>query len=291
MLQLKPKIKIDFVDFWPGLDKNNNFFTNLLKTKYDVLISDQPDYVFHSCFGNKDVVHYDGVRIFYTGENWGKPDFNVSDYALGYDYLSVGDRYLRFPHYLMYPEDFRLAKVKHLISDREIEEKVEFCNFIYSNPFPLERNLFFDMLSKYKKVDSGGGAKNNLGYRVGDKRLFQRKYKFSIAFENDGAFGYTTEKIVQAFAAQTIPIYWGNPGISTEFNPRSFINCHDYSSFEEVMKRVIEIDNDKELFSKILREPIYLDHVDQDEIGEKQLLKFLSPIFDSSYDLAFRRPR
>jgi alpha(1,3/1,4) fucosyltransferase len=289
--RLKPKIKINFTDFWRrNFDKNNNFFTKILETKYDILISDNPDYLFHSCFG-KDFLNYDCVRIFYTGENWGKPNFNLSDYALGFDYLSLDDRYLRFPHYFLYPEDYMLAKNKHLITEKAIEEKVSFCNFIYSNPQPYARKLFFDLLSNYKKVDSGGRFRNNLGYRVENKLDFQRKYKFSMAFENITNEGYTTEKIVQAFAAQTIPIYWGNPSISKEFNPNSFINCHDFDSFEEVVKRIVEIDNDKELFSKILKEPIYLDDVKQDELGEKQLIKFLSPIFDSSYDLAFRRPR
>jgi alpha(1,3/1,4) fucosyltransferase len=287
--RLKPKIKIKFTDFWPP-DKNSNFFPKLLETKYDISISDNPDYLFYSCFGN-DFLNYDCVRIFYTGENWGKPDFNLCDYALGFDYLSLDDRYIRFPHYLMYTEDFMLAKNKHLVTEKEIENKVSFCNFIYSNPQPYHRNLFFDLLSKYKKVDSGGRFRNNLGYSVDNKLHFQRNYKFSIAFENDTNEGYTTEKIVQAFAAQTIPIYWGNPSISKEFNPNAFINCHDFDSFEEVVKRIVEIDNDKELFCKILKEPIYLDDVNQDELGEKQLIKFLSPIFDSSYDLAFRRPR
>ncbi|MGG1675867.1 glycosyltransferase family 10 domain-containing protein [Neobacillus sp. NRS-1170] len=287
---MKPKIKINFTDFWGGFDKNNNFFTNLLETKYDITISDDPDYLFYSCFG-KDFLNYDCVRIYYTGENYRGPDFGLCDYALGFDYLSLDDRYLRFPLYFLYTDDYKLAKKKHLISENEIKDKVLFCNFIYSNGFPWYRNLFFDMLSKYKTVDSGGGFRNNLGYRVENKLQFQKKYKFSIAFENDTNDGYTTEKIIQAFAAQTIPIYWGSPSISKEFNPNSFINCHDFDSLEDVVKRVEEIDNDMELFSKILKEPIYSADVNQEEIGEKQLLNFLSPIFDSQYDLAFRRPR
>lgn len=287
---LKPQIKINFTDFWPGFDKNNNYFTKLLETKYDISITENPDYLFYSCFGN-DFLNYDCVRIFYTGENWGKPDFNACDYAIGFDYLTLDDRYIRFPLYFLYTEDYMLAKKKHLISEKEIEEKVSFCNFIYSNPQPYHRNLFFDLLSNYKKVDSGGRYRNNVGYSAENKLHFQRKYKFSIAFENDTSEGYTTEKIVQAYAAQTIPIYWGNPAIAKEFNPKSFINCHDFESFEEVVRKVKEIDNDPQLFRKMLKEPIYLEDVNQDEIGETQLLKFLSSIFDSIYDLAFRRPR
>ena len=46
------KIKIDFVDFW-NLDKNNNEITNILKEKYKVEISNEPDYIFCSVFGNE----------------------------------------------------------------------------------------------------------------------------------------------------------------------------------------------------------------------------------------------
>ncbi|MEH7334215.1 glycosyltransferase family 10 [Neobacillus drentensis] len=287
---MKPKIKINFTDFWGGFDKKNNFFTNLLETKYDVTISDDPDYLFYSCFGG-DHLNYDCVRIYYTGENWRSPNFNVCDYALGFDYISLDDRYLRFPLYFLYTDDYELAKKKHLISENEIEEKVLFCNFVVSNGSGWSRNHLFDWLSKYKTIDSGGGFRNNIGYRVEDKLEFQKKYKFSIAGENGPGDGYTTEKIIQAFAAQTIPIYWGNPSIYKEFNPNSFINCHDFDSFEDVVKRVEEIDNDKELFSRMLKEPIYSADVNPEEIGEKQLLNFLSPIFDSQYDLAFKRPR
>ncbi|MGM0900329.1 MAG: glycosyltransferase family 10 domain-containing protein [Bacillota bacterium] len=288
---MKPKIKINFTDFWGGFDKSNNIFTNLLKEKYDVIISDDPDYLFYSCFGH-DFWHYDHcVKIFYTGENR-RPKFYECDYAIGFDYLPNNDRYIRFPLYFLYTEDFMLAKKKHLISENEIEDKVLFCNFIYSNgKAHKDREFFFDLLSKYKSVDSGGKFRNNIGYRVNNKLEFQKKYKFSIAFENDTTEGYTTEKIIQAFAAQTIPIYWGNPAISKEFNSNAFINCHDFHSFEDVVKRIEEIDHDKELFRKILKEPIYSEDINQDEIVKKQLLKFLSSIFDTEYDKAFKFPR
>jgi hypothetical protein len=47
------KIKINFTDFLPGFDKPNNYFFNLLKEEFDVEISNQPDYLFFSIFGNQ----------------------------------------------------------------------------------------------------------------------------------------------------------------------------------------------------------------------------------------------
>ena len=43
------KIKIDFIDFW-DIDKENNIITNTLRSKYDVTISKEPDYIFCSVF-------------------------------------------------------------------------------------------------------------------------------------------------------------------------------------------------------------------------------------------------
>ena len=40
------KIKINFVDFWQGFDKENNNISNLLKKYYAVEISESPDYIF-----------------------------------------------------------------------------------------------------------------------------------------------------------------------------------------------------------------------------------------------------
>ncbi len=61
------------------------------------------------------------------------------------------------------------------------------------------RNNFFLKISKYKKVDSGGLALNNIGYIVKNKLEFIKDYKFTIAFENSSYSGYTTEKITDAF--------------------------------------------------------------------------------------------
>lgn len=69
----------------------------------------------------------------------------------------------------------------------------------------------FEALKKYKKVNSGGRYLNNIGRAVVDKIQFESRHKFSICFENSSYPGYTTEKIIEAFAAKTIPIYWGNP--------------------------------------------------------------------------------
>jgi hypothetical protein len=55
--------------------------------------------------------------------------------------------------------------------------------------------------------------------------------------------------------AGCIPIYWGNPLIEREFNPRSFINVHAFPNHESAIERVLEIDSDPELHAEYLSEP------------------------------------
>ena len=38
-------------------------------------------------------------------------------------------------------------------------------------------------------------------------------FRFAMAFENANVSGYVTEKIVNAFLAGAIPIYWGHPDV------------------------------------------------------------------------------
>lgn len=275
-------IKIKFCDFYKDFNSNDNDITNILKEKYDVVISDDPDYVFYSTFGFEHL-KYDCVRVFFTGECV-VPNFNICDYAIGFDYLLFGDRYVRIPLYKLFQYRRELKRALH---DRDKSEKTSFCSFVCSNDNGMkERKYMLDLLNQYKAVSSGGRYMNNVGGPVKDKHVFQSRHKFSIAFENCVQVGYTTEKIVESFAAGTIPIYYGNPEIGKEFNTKAFINCHDYSSLEDVVKRIIEIDNNDELYYQILKEPISINNLEELD----GLREFLYNIFDQDYSNCRRRP-
>src|SRR3989344_2414293 len=94
------KIRIKICNFDPN-DKflYGYFMLGILKKYYDVELSEYPEYVFFN-ESTYDYLKYGGVRIFYTGENI-SPNFNLCDYALGYDYMTFGDRYYRMPLYLV----------------------------------------------------------------------------------------------------------------------------------------------------------------------------------------------
>ena len=114
------------------------------------------------------------------------------------------------------------------------------------------RDRFFELLSKYKRVDSAGRWLNNIGGTVSDKLKFIASYKFSIAFENGSHPGYTTEKIFEPMLVDSLPIYWGNPLVNLDFNPRSFVNYYDHNSLDALVDWVIELDRNDDLYCQHL---------------------------------------
>jgi len=284
------KIKINFIDFWPDLVKEDNYFYNILKKYYEVEISDEPDYLFCSCFGNKHFKYQDCVKILFLGENI-VPDFNLYDYAMGFHYIDFEDRYLRLPLYVLYEECIPAALKKHEYSDEYYLNKTKFCNFVVSNPNAAgEREKMLDILNSYQTVDSGGRYRNNVGGPVKDKNAFVKQYRFTIAFENSTMSGYTTEKIMEAFAGDTIPIYWGSPRIGEEFNPKAFVNCHEFSCMDEVLAKVKEINENEELYLEMIKAPIITESSQAKQYLEPDYAeKFLLSVFEQDKEHAIRR--
>ncbi len=285
--------KVNFFGFFPSFDVNHNFIIDEIKKLGKVEISDKPDYIFYSVFNDDYLLYPDAVRIFFTGENIA-PNFQLCDYAIGFERLDFGDRYLRFPFYYgmyEYKDDVKLTEGKHQNIEDELFER-DFCSFVYSNSdTDSVRNHLFDALSRYKRVDAGGKLKNNLfNGPVRDKRLFENAHKFSIACENSSHPGYATEKLIQSFAAKTIPIYYGDPTIACDFNAGAFINCHDYKTLDEVVKVVREIDQDKERYLNILKQPAFNSTKNADTY-RKSFELFIRNIFLQDYSCAFRRNR
>ena len=271
-------IKIWFTDFWDGFNPYDNYFTRILSKNYELYVTDKdPDFLIYS-WVSKDYYNYKNcVRIFFTGENI-RPDYSVCDYSISFDYDSFDDRNFRLPLYVLYGESSLLTNKPS--PEVILSQNRSFCNFVYSNNRAKQRKEFFDLLSKYKKIDSGGKVLNNLGYQVDNKIEFIKKYKFTIAFENSSYQGYTTEKIFEPMMVQSIPIYWGNPNIKEDFNTKSFVNVHDYGSLHEVVDKIIEIDQDNSLYSQILSEPFFVNNKPTKYFDEQRLIDFFNPIFN-----------
>jgi len=249
------------------------------------------DYVFHSGDGY-DVLRYSGVRIFITGENV-SPNFNLCDYAMAFDKMTFGDRYLWLPLLKNAGPAYQALTAPRPPVEEIVRQKTDFCAYVMSNTTKSadERTRIFDLLSQYKPVNSGGRWRNNVGGRVADKLAFQAKHKFVIAFENCSYPGYLTEKFAQAAQAQAVPIYWGDPTIGELLNPKAFINCHDFATLEEAVEQIKKIDQDDALYRQMLAEPWFCDGVEPPCLRDETIAAFFCNIFDQPHEKAFRRNR
>lgn len=277
-------IKIEFVDFWPDLIKTNNYFYNLLSEYYNVIIdSENPDLLFYSCFGHSHL-NYNCKRIFFTGENI-KANFFGCDFAFSFDFNDRKNHF-RLPLYLFYIDDHKMIDKLEVLKNKENykeiwSKKTKFCCMVVSNPKANKRIEFFNKLSQIKTVDSGGKVLNNVGGRVKDKLEFINEYKFVLSFENESQDGYTTEKIVEPIFKDCIPIYWGNKKVDKDFNSGRFINYHDFASEDELIEKIIEIDQNFALGVDMISQPVFSIEK-KDWIAErKQIFLLIDSVFKS----------
>lgn len=276
-------VKINFTDFWPGFNPSNNYLYNTLSKYFTLELSNEPEYLFFSCYSNLHL-QYNCTKIQFLAENK-RPDFRLADYALSFDYLQ-DDRHLRLPLYVFYfDEEYTVEKLLRPKTDAEIQqlldEKRKFCCLLVSNPKALERIDFFKKLSTYKKVDSGGRVLNNIGGPVKNKLAFTKNYKFVIAFENSSYPGYTTEKVLEPKQVDAVPVYWGNPLIGQEMNTKSFINFHETGSFEQLMEQVIEADRQEDKYIEYLREPLFKGYRPNEYFDETRLVQFFEKVLSA----------
>jgi len=275
-------IKIAFTDFYPKFDKEDNFIVNVLRQKYEVIVvkevSDEVDILFYSCFGFEHFVWPEEIiRVYYTGEN-DVPNFNEADYAISFHNINFGNRHLRLPLYVTYPNFPAVKYVKPL----PVEAcNREFCSLVVSNSTFCDpvRLQIIDKINEYKTVASGGRYRNNVGGPVVDKMEFCHRYKFNLALENSRVPGYVTEKITDAFAAGTVPIYWGTTDVCNDFNPDSYINTNDFETIEAALAYIRKVDEDDELYLKMLNAP-KIAETSKYADWEKILLNFLMDIIE-----------
>lgn len=255
-------LKIGFADTHPHLAQ---FFQSILSSRYDIEINNEsPDFLLFGDrnFGENNLNYSkdDCVKIFYTGENQRPEDYDCH-YAISFDHNFEPWHY-RLPLYTVYMwalENIHNTKYDYnYIFNPEIKEKEGFCSFVVGNPNCKERNVFFEMLHSEKHVDSPGKVHKNMDVNLegeAAKIEFLSTRKFNICFEPYSHPGYVTEKILHAFYAGTVPIYWGSETISSDFNPDSFVNVHDFSSFAEVIEYVKFLDNDADAYNAMLNAP------------------------------------
>lgn len=160
---LSKTVKIGFTAFHDRFDPQHNLFTDLLRRHFDVVVSEEPEFMFCADFWagahRFDLNKLDCVRIGYTGEN-ANADFSSYDYFIGFEYIHYPDRYFRCPNFLFGCD----MSNYHPLADPAAfaAAKGQFCNFCFRHRSESgARESMVELLSPYKKVDCYGTFLNN----------------------------------------------------------------------------------------------------------------------------------
>ena len=291
-------LRVGFTCMWDSFDPEYNMFTLLLEAANLGAVrgvsidgmkggEEDVDVLIFGPFGKRwETVNRKIPKIHFTGENTGPVEREDVALNLGFRHMDMNaGKYLRLPLWMLEINWFnadaeRIKNPKPLPIDRccrvypeEIARKTKFCAFVVTNPCQPMRNQAFQWLTTYKPVDSAGRLFNTMGDGLfaglggggGElrKHEFLKDYKFSLAYENAEAPGYTTEKWLHAKAAGCIPIYWGDPKVERDFDMDGCIDARGAKTSAELISLVRKVDTDASEWLKKMSKPA-LDEVRRD---------------------------
>ena len=264
--------KLCVINFWEG-GFDGDFFEYFFDRALDGFeYTTNPydaDLIVTSVFGN---THYDPRKtIAYIGENI-RPSYMGYDHSLSFDYDSYGGRNFRLPLWysrLAWPGFEQkprranahnhgyepLIEIAPLTKPRVLDwdKKDKFCAMIAGNPEGLRINLF-NSVTRYKPVHGYGNMFNN--------SLRQSKfdvlpsYKFCLCPENSIYDGYVTEKLLDAYAGDTVPIYSGTMSVDCDFHEGAYLNYISTKDMSWFVTTIQAIDESKELYEAMYTKPL-----------------------------------
>ena len=235
-------MKIFINGFWNGFIENSDpnkwfFFKYLLNLVFceNITIGNiyDSDILLESVFSEKTYINYKKWKhtIFFNGESMNyllEKKYNRYKYIQNYDCILSGrvtnydKKIINLPLFISYIYSnnyLHILQESKLIS---IVPKKNICAIISNGKSTLPRNYFLQKLETKIHIDYAGSYKNNVrriggAYNSDEMLRFYSEYKFIIAMENTKQETYITEKIINGFLANTIPIYWGSDNISDYF--------------------------------------------------------------------------
>jgi len=214
---------------------------------------------------------------------WSGESYNVSIPKHASKLLHLSTTFIPNSIYIPYVLDSPyLYKERHLTKNRPFE--IAYCS---SNPIYLREKLYNKFVEKYGINENkchalgkcyGGKYSNthkivNGTWESADLIEEYKNYKFVFAIENKKVRGYVTEKIMNAFHAGCIPIYWGSENINDLFNPEAFINLSNFDSMDDCVDFVSKL-SEEEIIN-MQNKPIYNE--------KSELINLLNDDYNTTY--------
>jgi hypothetical protein len=265
-------LKLCVVNFWEGAfdgDFFDFFFRSCFADLTYTINPHEADLVVTSVFGN---VQTDPTKtLSYIGENI-RPNYIGYGHSLSFDYDTYGGRNHRLPLWYsrlawdgfeqkprknnMHNHGYeQLIPIKQLTQRRKLDiaSKDKFCALIANNPEGLRVNLY-SSISAYKQVDGYGNMFNNPLRK--SKFAILPEYKFCLCPENSIYDGYITEKLIDAYAGGTVPLYSGDLSVLRAFNIKAFLNYQENMNMDMFVEYVRGWDSNIEMYKSTYEQPL-----------------------------------
>jgi len=273
-------MRIRFENFWGGFPVYDNIVTVALKMNHNVeVVSGAADIVIHQ--GPRSHKDDNAITISWFIESMnriGEPDYNNCDYSFNSCNLD-DDRNYRIPFWAT-QINWNSAPVHDInrgptyyvsagkLDWREMTRRDRWCCSVASGTLG-KRAEFYPLISEKMAVIHGGDFLRNTKEMLKkpgnsdylEKIEFLSKFKSNLCFENDDRDGYVCEKILHAFYAGCLPIYWGPKNVGEDFNKKAFIDIRDFESDEEAIDHVRDVLSDDSKLHEYLKQPVFSDGV------------------------------
>lgn len=169
--------------------------------------------------------------------------------------------YIPFAAYSKEYPNFLNSKPRQKVPLEILKQRKDLI-YVYSHCVSVRDN-FFSTVSKYLQSSHSYGKclNNQSGGRApgsyNDLKKLYSNYKFVVAMEHAKKNGYLTEKIINAYEANSIPIYWGDvETVSEFFNTNSYVDLSSFQSNDEAAKYLLALCKDHKKMQSMLAQPI-----------------------------------
>ena len=274
------------------------FHINKLKKDFngivnaDIVLTDiaNADIIICSCFGTTKDNHPNKIKIFLGYENSCNQYVEKYEHSFSSFATCTSNRYNLGLSFLYY--GFPLYK--KLQEPRPLVNKTKFCICIISNDSESFRKEFIKKLiesAKPRTIDCYGKLFKNKSSSIIDKTSWYnpaifdiiKEYKFMICMENSQVENYWTEKLVNGYIGNTIPIYWGDPNITDIFNSKSFININTLG-VERGIELIKELDSNDTMYNEMYSEPAIISNKYDKYYHEDYYKNYMTNIFQKVLD-------
>lgn len=279
-------LKIYVMNFWKGFSLEAGFLRHLLDLAFGSFVvtphESDADLVLTSVYPKqqrwyrpprKQWSSHPEKTIAVIWENQ-RPDYRRYRFSISSDFDSYGGRNCRVPLWytqIQWPglvrEGLRpvpgasqgfepLVDLDSLLRARPTPSAADremFCCLVSGHP-ERHRQLCVEQLSSVGRVDLFGTIAGKPVPR--SKYEILAPYRFNLCFENSIFPGYYSEKLLHAWVAGCIPLYFSDSWYRLDFNPKAMINRINFSTIDEFVDHVTSINASREAMNELFDQPL-----------------------------------